>query len=81
MVNSATTFLDEGKKSLDTLLREKAYDEVAQKLEKEGISIDDVTDADIEALVAARADEMMNGIKGFVVGSAFALLLSAVIGV
>ena len=80
MVNTATTLLDEGKKSLDTLLREKAYEEVVEKLQEEGISVSDVRDEDIEALVAARVHDKMNGIKNFAAGTAFALLLSSIIG-
>ena len=80
MINTTTTLLDEGKKSLETLLREKAYDDVAEKLADEGIDIADVLDADVEALVAERAKEMKSGIKNFAAGGAFALLLSSVIG-
>ncbi len=80
MINTTTTLLDEGKKSLETLLREKAYDDVAEKLADEGIDIADVLDADVEALVAERAKEMKNGIKNFAAGGVFALLLSSVIG-
>ncbi len=81
IMNNTTTLLNEGKKSLDTLLREKAYTEVVEILANEGISIEEVADADIEALVAAKVDDKINAIKGFAVGSLFALLLSAVIGV
>ncbi len=80
MINTTTALLDEGKKSLETLLREKAYDDVAEKLADEGIDIADVLDADVEALVAERAKEMKSGIKNFAAGGAFALLLSSVIG-
>ena len=80
MINTTTTLLDEGKKSLELLLREKAYDDVAEKLADEGIDIADVLDADVEALVAERAKEMKSGIKNFAAGGAFALLLSSVIG-
>lgn len=79
MINT-TTLLEEGKKSLDTLLREKAYNDVAEKLADEGIEITDVADADVEALVAAKVNDMENGIKGFAVGGAFTLLLSSIIG-
>jgi len=79
--NTAATLLDEGKKSLNALLREKAYSEVMKKLKQEGITPKNVADEDIEALVATRVDEKMNGIKGFAVGGAFALLLSAFLGV
>ena len=80
MINTATTLLDEGKKSLDILLRERAYEEVMEKLREEGINPADVKDEDIEALVAARVHDKMNGLKGFAKGTAFALLLSAIIG-
>ena len=80
IAHTATTLLDEGKKSLNVLLREKAYNEVVEKLENEGIDIKNVADEDVEALVAARVDDMMNGIKGFAAGTAFALLFSAVVG-
>ena len=43
-MGTVTTLIDEGKKSLDTLLREKAYDDIAEKLEENGIDIDKVTD-------------------------------------
>ena len=80
MINTTTTLLDEGKKSLETILREKAYGYVAEKLADEGIDIVDVLDADVETLVAERAKEMKSGIKNFAAGGAFALLLSSVIG-
>ena len=80
MINTTATLLDEGKKSLNALLREKAYNYVAEKLAEEEIDIADVLDADVEALVAERAKEMKNGIKNFASGGAFALLLSSVIG-
>lgn len=80
MINTATTLLDEGKKSLDTLLREKAYAEIVERLDAQGIDVDDVSDVDIEALVATRVNEMMGGIKNFAAGGAFALLLSSIIG-
>ena len=81
VINTASALLSEGKKGLDTLLREKAYEEVKEKLEEAGITIDEVADTDIEALVATKVDEMMNGIKGFATGATLALLISAVIGV
>ncbi len=80
MLNSTGTIINEGKKSLKLLLREKAYEEVIEKLAENSIAIDDVSDADIEALVSAKVNDMMNGIKGFAVGGAFALLLSSIIG-
>jgi len=81
MLHTTTTLLNEGKKSLETLLREKAYDDIAEKLKENGIDINNVSDADIEALVAERVNEMRNGIKHFAVGGAVALLISSLIGV
>ena len=80
ITHTATTLLDEGKKSLNVLLREKAYNEVVEKLSDEGIDIQNVADEDVEALVAARVDDMMNGIKGFAAGTAFTLLFSTLVG-
>jgi fructose-1,6-bisphosphatase/sedoheptulose 1,7-bisphosphatase-like protein len=80
MMNRTSTLLDEGKKSLNALLREKAYDEVVEKFRQEGIAVKNVNDEDIEALVAAKVNDMMNGIKSFAAGTAFALLFTAVVG-
>ena len=45
---------DKSKKSLETILREKAYDEVKDALKEKGINIEDVSDEDIEVLVAEK---------------------------
>ena len=81
MEATITTMLDKGKKSLETLLREKSYNDISEKLEENGICIDDVSDTDIEALVAERVKEMRSGLKSFAVGGAVALLISSIIGV
>jgi len=81
MEATITNIYDKGKKSLETLLREKAYSDISEKLEENGITIDDVSDTDIEALVADRVKEMRSGIKSFAVGGAVALLISSLIGV
>jgi len=80
MIETATTFLNDGKKSLNALLREKAYVDVTAKLKENGIDINEVSDEDIETLVAAKVEDMNNGIKGFATGTAFALVLSMVTG-
>ena len=80
MVDTVTTLLIDGKKSLNTLLREKAYADVVEKLIENGIDAENVNDEDIEALVAARVDDMMNGIKSFAAGTAFTLLFTTVVG-
>jgi hypothetical protein len=81
MESTITTMMNKGKRSLDTLLREKAYSDITENLEANGIDIHEVSDVDIEVLVAERVNEMRNGIKSFAVGSALALLISSLIGV
>ena len=81
MLEQANNVIESGKRSLESLLREKAYDEVAGELKSRGIDIGGVDDEDVEALVQARVDDMQSSMKGFAVGSAFAVLLSAVLGV
>lgn len=81
MIRMTTTLLNEGKKSLDALLREKAYADIKEKLEENGIDINEVSDVDIEALLADRVNEMRNGLKSFAVGGAVALFISSMIGV
>lgn len=81
MEATLTNIYGRGKKSLDTLLREKAYSDIAENLEANGIAIDDVSDTDIEALVADRVKEMRSELKSFAVGGAVALLISSMIGV
>jgi hypothetical protein len=81
MIDTTKELYEDTKKSLESLLHEKAYSDVQEILEEKGININDVNDEDIETLVAAKAQDMMNGIKGFSVGTAFALALSLLIGV
>ena len=81
MVEKAQKIYQNGKKSLETLLREKAYSEVQENLESKGIDIDDVSDEDIENLVAAKTQDMTNSIKGFGVGTAFAIAISLLTGI
>ena len=80
MINSVESIMDQGKKSLETLLREKAYEEVKELLIEQGIDISNVSDVDVEALVAERVKEKKDGMKNIAIGGAFALLLSSVIG-
>ena len=81
MVDQAQKIYNDGKKSLETLLREKAYSDMQNNLKDKGIDINDVSDEDIENLVAAKVEDMMNGIKGFGVGTAFAIAVSLVTGI
>jgi len=81
MFETTKEFYNEGKKSLESLLREKAYTEVEAHLKNNSIDINKVSDEDIEALVATKAKDMMNGIKGFGIGTAFAIAISLVTGI
>lgn len=81
MIEQAEKLYSNGKKSLDSLLREKAYADVQKHLEDKGIDINLVSDEDIENLVAANVQDIMQGIKGFGVGAAFAIAISLIVGV
>lgn len=81
MIDKAEKIYTDGKKSLESILHEKAYSDVHKNLEDKGININNVSDEDIESLVAAKAQDMMNGIKGFGVGTAFAIAISIFTGV
>lgn len=81
MIDTTKELYNDGKRSLKSLLRERAYSEVKAHLEEKGININDVSDDDIENLVAAKTQDMMNGIKGFGVGTAFAIAISLLTGV
>ncbi len=81
MIETIQTTYTEGKKSLESLLRDRAYAEVKERLFEKGINIDEVSDIDIETLVAAKVEDMMNGIQGFAKGTAFALAISLLVGV
>ena len=81
MIGQAEKIYTDSKKSLESLLHEKAYSDVQESLEEKGIDINSVSDEDIEHLVAAKAKDMMNGIKGFGVGTAFAIAVSLLTGV
>lgn len=80
MIEQAEKIYNDSKESLESLLRKKAYSEVEDTLKDKNIDINAVSDEDIENLVAAKAQDMMNGIKGFGVGTAFAVTFSLLTG-
>jgi hypothetical protein len=81
MIKQTTQLIEDGKKDLITLLREKAYADIELELKSRHIDIDVVEDEDVEALVQAKVDDMQNSIKGFAAGSTLTLLLSSLIGI
>jgi len=80
MVEQAEKIYNDSKKSLESLLREKAYSEVKESLENKDIDINSVSDVDIETLVAAKTQDLTNSIKGFGVGTAFSIAISLFTG-
>ena len=80
MVEQVEKIYVDGKRSLESMLREKAYNEVKEVLEEKGIDIQNVADEDIEALVSAKVQDTMQSIKGAVIGGAFTLALSYFLG-
>jgi len=80
MLENAEKLYDNTKQSLEALLREKAYSEVKEVLESKGIDISCISDEDIEALVAAKAQDMMSTLKGIGIGAAFVTALSFFMG-
>lgn len=80
MFQESKNVYENGKKSLETLLREKACGDVEESLKEQGINIDAVSEEDIEVLVEAKVEDMKNSIKGFGVGAAFTMALSLLLG-
>jgi len=75
------TVYNEGKKSLDEILREKAYSEVKEVLQEKGIDINKISDADIESLVAEKINDTQNTLKGTLLGALGTIAISLVIGI
>lgn len=71
---------EDGKKSLESLLREKAYAQVEESLKEKNISIDNVSEEDIESLVAAKTKDMKNDLLGIGKGIAFTTALFLLTG-
>lgn len=78
-----TTIIDQtlskGKKTLDELLRNKAFENIAQYLKEQNIDINEISDSDLEELIAAKVTDMNSKLKGFGAGSAFVVLLEALL--
>jgi len=81
MLETAEELCSQGKKSLESHLRERAYEEVKESLKEQGIDIVDVSDEDVESLVALKVQDMTSNLKGFGGGIIFTLALTALTGV
>jgi len=74
------SFINEGKKSLEIMLREKAYKEVCDLLKEKGIAIEDVDEEELQAIIAERVKSMESGLKGFAAGGLAAIVVTSVLG-
>jgi len=63
MIEQVEKIYEDGKRSLESVLREKAYEEVRDILSEKGIDINDVSDEDIESLVSAKVQDTMQSTK------------------
>ena len=80
MVDTAENIYESGKRSLESILREKAYSEVKEILDDKGININSVSDEDIEVLVATKVEDMIHTLKDLGYAAAFAVALSSLMG-
>lgn len=71
--------IDSGKRSLDSILKEKAYKQVEDYLKSNDIDINAIDEEDLEALVDARAKEMQSTLKGIAIGGVFVALVEALV--
>ncbi len=71
--------LNNAKKSLDKILKEKAFNEVEEYLKENGIDIENINEEDLEALVEQKFKDKKNIMNGVAIGGAFTLLLDAII--
>ena len=81
MIGAVEKVYDKGKKSLESFLREKAYTRVLDRLKEKGIDIHDISDEDVESLVASKIEDMENEIKGLGKGVALSIVLFLLTGV
>lgn len=71
--------VQKGRESLDSVLRKKAFNDVAESLAEQGIDINDIEDGDLEALVASKVSDMNTGLKGFTLGGVAMLILGSLL--
>ena len=81
MLQEVEKVYESGKRSLESLLRERAYSEVKEVLAQKGIDINQVSDEDIQTLVAAKITDMQNTLRGVGVGVALSLAISMLTGI
>lgn len=71
--------IEGGKRSLDSILKEKAFKQVQEYLKNNDIDINTIDEQDLEALVDAKAKEMQSALKGIAIGGAFVALVETLI--
>ena len=81
MIETVEKVYNQGKKSLDEILREKAYSDVKETLQEKGIDINQVSDTVIESLVADKVKDTQNTLKGVGLGALGSIAFSLVTGI
>jgi len=71
--------INSGKKSLESVLREKAFEQVEEYLKNNNIDIKTIDEQDLEVLVDAKTKEMQSTLKGVAIGGAFMALVETLI--
>jgi len=71
--------MNSGKKSLESVLREKAFEQVEEYLKNNNIDIKTIDEQDLEVLVDAKTKEMQSTLKGVAIGGAFMALVETLI--
>ncbi|MGR5419959.1 hypothetical protein [Vibrio sp. PNB22_4_1] len=70
-----------GKKSLATLLREKAIQDVSEELVEQGIDPNQLSGEEFEILVAEKANTLESNVKSCGIGGAIGLAASLLLGI
>lgn len=71
--------IDSGKRSLDSILKEKAFKQVEEYLKSNDIDINTIDEQDLEALVDAKTKDMKNTLKGIAIGGTFMAIVESLI--
>ena len=80
MLEDTNKLYKKGKKTINELLLEKAYEDVKETLKKQDINIDDVDEDEVETMVADRLKEIKSQAKGFTIGTVATIAFSLFTG-